>query len=353
MKNRLKSKEAIILGIILALSAIITLKSSVYLRPDNLIEMLRNNAVPGLIALGMLLVIITGGIDVSIGAIVATVTVIVGQSMVHLGLDTPGAFILGALAGALLGSANGLLVAYLNIPPIVATLGTMSILNGLILYHTDGAWVNDLPPPFIEFGNLSYLEIIPDGYGGHTGIPVQFIILLAALGLTHIVLRHTVIGRGIYALGGHARSAERVGYNLKKIRMFTYAYAGLLAGVAAIVHTTIARQVDPNAFTGAELQVIAAVVLGGANILGGAGSVSGTLLGVLLLAVINNGLVLAYIPVFWQKIIIGAIIILTVSIDIWRRKQQEKRLTKVDIDPDPEPDPAPGRDPTPEPEPHA
>lgn len=331
MKQKLKSKEFIVLLILIVISVIIYLNNPIFLRPDNLIDLLKGNAVLAIVAMGMLMVIITGGIDVSVGAMVAAVTVLVGNFMVRFGGNLALVFLVGCLCGTFLGAINGIFIAKLKIPPIVVTLGTMSIINGVMLYYTNGNWINNIPQSFIDFGKITLFRI-PDGQGGVAGIPIQILFFIGAALITWVILRYTLIGRGIYALGGSPISAARIGYDLDKINIFLYSYVGCMVGLAAVIHTSIMRQVDPNAFSGFELQVIAVVVLGGANILGGAGSVFGTIIGVLLMAVMNNGLILMHIPVFWQKIVVGAVILFAVSIDVIQRRHTEKNLIRVDVD---------------------
>lgn len=331
MKHVIKSKEMGIFIILVVISLLITLNNSTFIRPDNIIDLLKSNTVLGIIAMGMLLVIVTGGIDLSVSASVAAVTVIIGKFMVNVTGNVFITFIVGCLAGTIFGLINGVLVAKLKIPAIVVTLGTMTIINGAMLYYTNGTWINDIPQNFIEFGKMTIFSI-PDGQGGVIGVPIQILFLIGAALLTWFIAKYTLIGRGIFAMGGNPVSAERIGYKLDYISILLYSYMGFLVGLAAVVHTSIMRQVDPNAFAGFELQVIAAVVLGGANVLGGSGSVSGTLLGVFLLAVMNNGLILMHIPVFWQKIVVGLIIVGAVSIDVLQRRHAEKNVAKVEIE---------------------
>lgn len=321
MKSIFKKKEMGILSIVILISILITLKNSVFLTPGNLLDILKNNTVPGIVALGMLLVIITGGIDVSVGAMVAAVTVIVGTFMINFGGNLLLAFLVGCLSGIILGVINGFFVARMKIPAIVVTLGTMSIFNGTILYFTNGSWITNIPEWFINFGRIRLI-----------GIPIQVFFWLGAALLTFFILKYTRIGRGIYAIGGNPEAATRAGFKKDKLIIFIWAYLGFLVGLAAVVHTSIVRQVDPNAFLGFELTVIAAVVLGGANIMGGEGSVFGTFLGVIMLAVINNGLILAWIPTFWQQIIVGVIILIAVSIDVIQNKRRERAMAKIDVE---------------------
>jgi len=268
----------------------------------------------------MLPVIITGGIDVSVGAMTAAVTIIIGKFMVNFGGNLLLVFILGCVSGALLGAFNGLLVSKLNLPPIVVTLGSMSIINGLMLYYTGGSWITNIPQWFITFGRIKM-----------AGVPIQVFFLVLAAVITYLVLKYTLIGRGIFAIGGNPVAAVRAGFHKDKILLFLYSYLGFLVGLAAVVHTSIMRQVDPNAFSGFEMNVIAAVVLGGANVLGGEGSVFGTLLGVTVLAVIQNGLILAWIPTYWQQIVVGVIILAAVCFDVIQNRRRQARIARIDV----------------------
>ena len=178
MKQLFRSKEAGILLIIILVSAVITLKNPVFLTTENLLDLAKNNTVIGIVALGMLPVIITGGIDVSVGAMTAAVTIIIGKYMVNFGGNLLLVFTIGCISGALLGALNGLLVSKLNLPPIVVTLGSMSIINGLMLYYTGGSWITNIPQWFINFGRIKA-----------AGIPIQIFFLVLAAVITYLVLK--------------------------------------------------------------------------------------------------------------------------------------------------------------------
>jgi len=320
-----------ILLILLLLSLIITIANPTFLTVENFLDILKSNLVLAMMALGMLMVLLTGGIDVSVASIIAAVTVITGQSLIHFSSNIFVTILVACLSGTLMGLVNGLLIAKLKIPPIVATLGTMSVILGLVLYLTNGAWITGIPDSFIEFGRITLFsfELVD---GRTIGFPVQVLFLIPVIFLTWFILKKTVIGRGIYAIGGNLESAERMGFKADRILIFVYSFEGFLIGLAAVVHTSIMRQVDPNAFLGFEMQVIAAVVLGGASVLGGFGSVLGTVIGVSLFCVINNGLILMHIPVFWQKIVVGLIIIGSISIDMIQKQRVEKNKIRVDVE---------------------
>ncbi|MEA4883982.1 MAG: ABC transporter permease [Clostridia bacterium] len=320
MVGVLKRKEANILYIIVAISIAISIRNRAFLTWENALDLLKANAVMGMVAMGMLMAILTGGIDVSVGAVTAVVTVMTGRLMLSMNLNLSVVFVLAGVFGALMGFINGFCIAAFNLPPIVVTLGTVSVYNGLNLYCTNGTWITNLPQWFQDFGDITVL-----------GLPIQVVFLAAAALVTWFVLNHTVVGRGIYAMGGNLDAARRTGFNVSRITMFVYSYIGFMAGIAAVVHSSIVKMVDPNAFAGFDLQVIAVVVLGGANALGGEGSVFGTLLGLLMIGIINNGLILAWIPTYWQQVIVGIIILSAVCFDVIRRRNTERSMCKIDI----------------------
>ncbi len=326
MKTKAKKKELTIFIILLIISAIITINNPSFLTLENLFDMAKSNTVLMIMSMGMLLVILSGGIDVSAASMVAAVTVVVGNFLMSVSGNIFLAFGLGACTGIILGLINGALIVRFKIPPIVVTLGTMSMIIGMVLYLTNGVWITGIPASFISFGRLTL------GGPERKGLPIQILFMLAIIALTWWILKFTIWGRGVYAIGGNRNSAERLGFNVSKITLFIYAYEGFLIGIAGVVHTTIMQQVDPNAFIGFELQVIAAVVLGGASVLGGYGSVLGTVIGVALFSVINNGLILMRIPTFWQKIVLGLVILVSVSADVIQKRIQENKTIKVDIE---------------------
>jgi len=330
--NRLKKvKELPLLIVLIVISVFIAIVNPAFLSAENFLDLLKSNLVLAMMALGMLLILLTGGIDVSVASIITAVNVILGQALVHFTDNIFVIVLIACAAGILMGLMNGLLISMLKIPPIVATLGTMSMILGVVLYTTNGNWITGIPQKFIDFGRiLLFPYILSDGRA--IGIPIQVVFLIPIIVLTWFVLRHTVVGRGIYAIGGNIDSAERMGFKTKRIILFVYSIEGFIIGLSAVAHTSIMRQVDPNAFLGFEMQVIAAVVLGGASTLGGYGSVFGTLIGVSLFSVINNGMILMRIPTFWQKIIVGFIIISSISVDMIQKQRDEKQKVRVDVE---------------------
>ncbi len=332
IKRIMGNKEASV-GIILVVVMIIaTLLNPTFITFQNIMEVLKTNSTLAICALGMLLIIITGGIDASVCGQLALVTVLSGQLMVKTGFDNLVViFILGVAIGACTGLCNGLMVSKLNLPPIIATLGLNSVVMGFIKYYTNGNWINNLPAKVGNFGLYRFFGTQTEtGVSG--GIPVQLLLYAAMLFVTWFLLKRTMLGRSIMAMGGNRVSAARIGLKTDRLVTFAYTFAGMMYGFAAISYTCIMKSVDPNAFLGFEMDVIGAVVLGGALLTGGQGSVLGTFLGVMLFAFISNALTLARISAYWQSIIVGFIILLAVSFDMIKIHREERLQTKVDIE---------------------
>lgn len=330
MKLLKKRKEFGILLIIIVLSAAITLVNSSFLTASNIFDFLRSNAVYGIMAFGMLLILITGGIDLSVSSTIVLGAVLQGNYLVaHPDTNIVVIFLMVIVAGGLIGLINGLLITKIKIPPIVATLGVQTITNAGVLFYTKGAWISDLPQWYRDFGNFTLFKI-PAG-NTYTGIYTQVLLLIAVGIVTWFILNKLLIGRGIYAVGGNAQSAERVGYNVDRIIIFAYIMSGIFSGLASIASVSIVGSVDPNTFTGYEMDVVAIVVIGGASLAGGIGTVFGTSLGIVLMAVIKNGLILVHISGYWQNAIMGVIILFTIAIDQISRNRERDHTIKVDV----------------------
>ena len=332
IKRIMGNKEASVGIILIVVMIIATLLNPTFITFQNLMEVLKTNSTLAICALGMLLIIITGGIDASVCGQLALVTVLSGKLMVKTGFDNLVViFILGVAIGACTGLCNGLMVSKLDLPPIIATLGLNSVVMGFIKYYTNGNWINNLPVKIGNFGLYRFFgKVTETGVSG--GIPVQLLLYGAMLFVTWFLLKRTMLGRSIMAMGGNRISAARIGLKTDRLVTFAYTFAGMMYGFAAITYTCIRKSVDPNAFLGFEMDVIGAVVLGGALLTGGQGSVLGTFLGVMLFAFISNALTLARISAYWQSIIVGFIILLAVSFDMIKIHREERLQTKVDIE---------------------
>ena len=290
----------------------------------NLFDLARNSLVNGVMALGVVLVLISGGMDVSFTAIAAFA--MYGTLKLALGTDTSmlAMLAIGSGIGGALGLVNGVLIAGLELPTFIVTLGTLSLFRGALLTLLGTTYIVDIPHPMVAFGN-TLLFHVQAGNGVTYSLPLSFLILVgAAIGMG-ILLRGTVWGRKVYALGGSELAAQRLGISVVRIKLAVYVLAGMLAGLAGVLHAAEVRTANPFDIVGTELNVIAAVVLGGARITGGHGTVWGTLLGVALVTVINTSLLLLGVPSYWNKIAVGMLILLGTGLPILVEAWQARR----------------------------
>ncbi|AHK45317.1 putative permease component of ABC transporter [Ensifer adhaerens OV14] len=288
---------------------------------SNLFDILRASVVRGLFALGVLVVLASGGIDVSFTAIAAFVMYTVTMLVTNLlpGLPMPVILLVAAAGGACFGALNGVLVHALRAPSLIVTIGTQYVIRSFLLTFVGTALFMNIPGSMEAFGKLA-LFTHQSANGSISVLPAFVLVLAVAAVVTWWILERTLIGRAVYAVGGNPGIAERLGFNLRTVHIFVFAYAGLLAGIAGIMHVASNRLANPFDLAGTELEIIAAVVLGGARITGGSGSVIGTLLGVVLITLVSNVLILVGIPSTWQLAIIGVFIVLAGTVFSLRAK---------------------------------
>ncbi|WP_106853487.1 ABC transporter permease [Caballeronia novacaledonica] len=287
-----------------------------------LFDMLHSATTVSLFALGTLVVLASGGIDVSFTAIAALTMYSITKAVFAWWPECPFALILlaGAIGGVVLGVINGMLVHRLKAPSLIVTIGTQYLYRGLLLTFVGTQFFMNIPHSMDTFGRLPlFFYHTPDGL--RAVLPVSVLALVIAAVVTWWLLNRTMMGRGVFAMGGSLAIAERLGYNLRAIHLFVFGYTGLLAGVAGILHVSTNRLANPFDLVGTELDVIAAVILGGARITGGTGTVIGTLLGVVLVTLINSVLILVGVPSTWQKVIIGAFILVAGTLFALGRRQ--------------------------------
>ena len=280
-----------------------------FLTQTNLASVVRQTAVINIMALGMTLIIIAGGIDLSVGAILA-MGGLLGTMAMEKGMPIVAGIIVGVLAGAVSGLVNGLLTTQLRINPFIVTLGTLGIFRGLTLIISNGLPVHQIPPAF------SFL-----GEGNVLGVPFVLWILVVAAVLIHVILEHTRMGRYAFAIGSNPDAAYYAGIPVRFHTTAVYAIGGMLTGLAGMIEASRLMTGQPTAGQGYELQAIAAVVIGGGSLRGGEGSVVGTLVGALIMGLLSNGSDLLGISPYLQQAIIGAVIILAVTIDEVRKRR--------------------------------
>lgn len=299
-----------IIGLLVTLAIMViifSLASPYFLTPKNFLNIAQAISIRGLIAIGMTIVLITGGLDLSIAA-VAAVTGMLGASLIKASVPGELAGLIALLGAALLGGINALIIVKFRINPIIATLGTLLLFRGLAYVVSDG---NNI---VIGVNTWSVL-----GRGEFFGVPISFIVFLVVFILAYLFLRYTFLGNYIYAVGGNSEACRNAGVPVDRMRAGTYVFTAVLSGVAGLILMSQAGTATPIALNGAELDIIAAVLLGGIALSGGRGSLFGTLLGILIIGVVNNGLVLTGVQIYWQMVVRGLILIVAVTLDSFRK----------------------------------
>lgn len=292
-----------LLGLLVATVAVVTALRPAFLHPDNLLEMSRFFVETGLIALAMTPIIITGGIDLSVGSIVGLSVVVMGLAW-RLGHVPPGLGIaVGLATGLACGLTNGLFVARLRLPPLVITLATMALFRGLALGLGANAPVSDFPVSYYDLGQSYYTTL------GGLQVPQQLPVLLVVLVFAGIALHRSVLGRYVYAIGHNERAAWFAGVPVARVKLALYAFSGLMSGLAGAVYLSRVATAKADAGTLMELDVITVCVLGGVSISGGRGSLGGTMLGLLIVSSLVRGLTLARVPFEGQKIALGVVLL--------------------------------------------
>lgn len=307
------------------LVAVVTTQTEFFFSARNLLNIGQNMAVVGLIAVGMTLVIVSGGLDISVGSIAGCASVCCALAVTGLG-SIPLGVAAGVAIGIVLGLVNATIITVLRVNPVVATLATYSAFRGVaFLIAPGGRPVGVLDPDLRWLGSGRVLEA-----GGFPGVPVALLILLVVAVAAHVVMRSTVFGRSIYAMGGNPAAARLAGIDLGSMKFRIYAVSGALAGLAGVIVTARTSSGQPASGTqGLELEAITAVFLGGALLSGGKGTVVGTMLAVLLLAVLSNAMNLLGIPTFYQLVAKGGLLVLAVAIGQWRLAQSERAQARA------------------------
>jgi ribose transport system permease protein len=292
---------------LLVLVILVSILNQSFLNVNNLMNLFQQTSINAIIAFGMQFVILTSGIDLSVGSILALSGAFAAQ-MILMGMPPILAFIIGIICGAVFGAFNGLLIAYGKAAPFIVTLATMSVFRGATYVLTNG---NPITGP--KMNNSFSFQFLGQGY--LFGIPFQVYIMVVLFAICYFLLHKTTFGRKTYAIGGNERAAFVAGVNTKKMLIWIYTIAGFLAAVAGMVLTSQLASAQPDAGTGYEMDAIAAVVLGGTSLAGGKGKMFGTLVGALIIGVLNNGMNLLGISSFYQQIVKGIVILIAVLLD--------------------------------------
>lgn len=319
---------------LIAIVVVFSTLSPVYFSIGNFLSMSSQVAIYGLLAIGMLLVVLNGGIDLSVGSTLGLCGIVAGALM--KGIELPGlgvilyppvwaVAVLTLTLGALVGAVNGVLVAFLKVPAFVATLGVMYVARGVALLLTNGLTFNGLDgDPLLGNQGFSLL-----GRDRLAGIPISILILLVVAVMAALLLGRTAFGRWLYSSGGNARAAELSGVPVRRVQVTVYVLSGITAAIAGLVLSSRLNSAGPTAGTTYELTAIAAVVIGGAALTGGRGGVGGTMLGAFVIGFLSNGLVIIGVSAYWQTVFTGAVIVLAVLLNSIRTGSRAPRRRAV------------------------
>ena len=302
--SRLKS----LIGLAL-LVLVLSLLSPHFLTTENLLNITRQVAVNAILATGMTFVIISAGIDLSVGSVLALSGCVMAIAL-NAGVGIFPGILLAVGVGSLCGLANGFMTGFLRVPPFIATLGMMSIARGLALVVTGGYPIFELPEGFSYLGTGYLWDVLP----------VSLLFTILVLVAAHFVLTRMKLGRYVYVIGGNEEAAVLSGVNVRATKMLIYTICGFLAGLASVVFVSRLNSAQPTAGIAYELDAIAATVIGGTSLFGGVGSIGGTVIGALIMGVLRNGLNLLNVSSFWQQVVIGVVIITAVYVDQLRHR---------------------------------
>jgi ribose transport system permease protein len=312
--NSLSNRQTfVVLLVFLTLFALLSLSTNTFLSPNNLASLSRNLSWLVIVSLGESMVMIIGGIDLSVGATMALAGLVAARCM-QAGIAVPIAITTGLAVGIIMGWTNGTLAGHVRLPPFVITLATLAIARGLAYGLTQGWSVTDLPAGFVQLGQSDFAL-------GAWSVPVPFLIAIGVTLLVEILLNHTVLGSDIYAMASGERALLVAGVNVARLKVLVYTLCGLLAAVGGLVFTARLGVAEPTAAIGYEIDVVAAAVLGGTSLFGGVGTTVGVLLGAATIQMLYNALVLLGYPPYWQTTAVGIMILVAVLLDYWRRRR--------------------------------
>lgn len=332
LKTILRRNEFYLVLVIVILAVIMSIVNPNFFTVENLFDILRSYSFIGVLSVGVLVVLLSGGLDISFTAIATVAQYVMAVTLSRHPEVSPLLVILIPLViGIALGSINAMLIYFLNAPPVIVTISTLNVFFGILQFISKGKWIYSFPEWFQNLSGVHIFRLLnPDGI--EFGLSVLTLIWFGCILIALLILRYMKLGRKVYALGGNIDAAKRAGLNIFRLQLFVYCFMGFVAGIASLIQALLAQTVAPNAIMGRELEVIAAVVLGGASLAGGRGTLLGTFLGVSLVAVIGNGLTLMKVSSYWHKVFIGLVIIISVSITALQQQIVQRRALNIGVE---------------------
>ncbi|MDO5066723.1 MAG: ABC transporter permease [Propionibacteriaceae bacterium] len=332
-RRMLRANEFYVFLVIVVLALLIQFRSGQFFTANNLVDLASAMIVPGLFAVGAHMVLVSGGIDVSFPALASLAVYAVTRYLVDSnysgGIIVP--LLLVLVLGALLGAFNGAFTSRLAVPTLIITLGTANVFSGVMQGALNSVQIPQLPTAMAEFGRASLFTVTNAESGLTSSLPVAFLLLVVVVGIAFVIMRYTMFGRGIHALGGDETSAIRAGFKVRRIKFWLYVIVGVIAALSGLVRTSMMGQMHPTNLLGIEMLVIAAVVLGGTAITGGTGSLTGVMLGTLLIVMVQNSMILSGVPTIWQRFALGLLIIIGTgvsAVQLTRRRRRQRLVAE-------------------------
>lgn len=320
MLKKLRSKNEFWLAIVLiVLIAFFSITAPGFFTIGNLYDLLTQNAFTGILCAGLIVVLIAGGIDISFTATASVVQYATITIANAYGANWITLLLMAGVLGMLLGFINAIFIVRFKMHSIIVSIATLNIFYGLLIFITSGDYITTVPDFFYDGINWFEFDVGRRSYA----MNLQMVLLLGSFVLTAVLLKATSIGRQIYAMGGNPDAAQRLGFSIFRLNLFVYGYMGFIAGIASIAHAQLQLNVTPTVLVGRELTVLAAVVLGGASLMGGVGTVLGTILGLTLLCILQNGLVILGLPARWEGAVSGLVILIAVSASALEASRQQ------------------------------
>jgi len=324
----LKRNETYLFFVILIFSFVVTIINPSFLTIENMFDLIKSSSGMAILAIAFFVGLLSGGIDISFPAIAIAGQYIAVNTLIALGVDNLLlAFLISCAVGTALGAINAFFISTFRMQALIVTLGTANIFHGALLVFVGTRAVNtgQLPNCFKAFGHLQLLTLTRAD-GTVYGLSIFVVLLLGIILLTWFILQRTLLGKSVYAVGGNYESSKRAGFNINNTLFFVYSYIGFLSGIMGVMHLSLIRYSNPNYIVDTELlKVIAAVVIGGAKITGGIGTLTGTFLGVIMMVILEKNLVLIGLSSYWHQFFTGLVIVVGVSITHYQSKIQKKR----------------------------
>lgn len=325
-KRIFQSNEPYIFIIIIILGILVQIRSGQFFTANNIVDLLSAMIVPGLFAIAEFMALIAGGIDVSFPALASLSAYATTKLLLdmHYEGNVFLAFLIAIAIGAVLGAINGYFIGYLNLNAMIVTLGTSSIFQGFMQGTLRANQLSSIPFGMKSFGTASFITVTNKVNGLSSILPYTFIILVLVCAVMYFILHYTIFGRGIYAIGGNAQSAHTAGFRVKRTKFIMYIMIGMIASASGICRVCMMQQMHPTNMLGMEMNIIAGVVLGGVALSGGAGTLTGCMLGTFLIILVQNSMILLGIPTTWSDVFVGLVIVVGVSLTALQSKRSSQ-----------------------------